>query len=236
MKPDSFMPTKKAAYATAEPEQIEEGFKLYTRAREGDQEATRKAYDYFNKLHMSYPGDDLVAAYYADCLSMTGRDATDSSVQFANAIGAIMTLEKLVNKAPDNFDIRLIRAYHAYRLPEAFFRRTRTAIEDFEYIIQRYNQDSSLMTEEAYWQLVYDLGKVYQRSGAEDKARTVWQKLFTQCPDFKYRKQILSQDFDLDKAMDDIASISELQPLLQEGIRLFRLGGRWKPLSGQSGS
>lgn len=223
MKPRSFSPTKKASYEQASDEELDEGVELHTRAREGDREATRSAYEYFSQLHRDYPEDDLVTAYYADCLSMTGRDATDSSQQFTNAISAIQMLEQTVNRCPDDVEIRMLRGYHAFRLPEAFFRRTKTAIEDFEYIIQQYEEDDSLLTPGEYWQLLYDLGQAYQRIGNEEQAQSVWEKLLADSPDEKYRSLIESQKFDEEPVLEKLSVLNDPEELRQEGIRLFNL-------------
>lgn len=214
---------RKAAYELVDREQLKEGVELHARAREGDPEAARRAYEFFEKLRTAYPNDDLAAAYCADCLSMTARTA-DAATQFSSAISAIQTLEKAVGRRPDDLEIRLLRGYHSFRLPQAFFRRTPTAIEDFEYLIQRWEQDPSLLPRETYWQLLFDLGTAYQRLDREEEARAVWEKLLSLDPDPKYRELVQRQEFDLNGTVEKLTQIDDPNTLLQEGIRLFKQG------------
>ncbi|MDK2824330.1 MAG: hypothetical protein PWQ67_1128 [Clostridia bacterium] len=207
------------------PSLIEEGIELHALALSGDKEATRKAYDYFNKAHKTYPEDDLITAYYADCLSMTGRDSTIPTNMFGNAIKAMKLLDEVVNKNPNNIQVRYLRAYQSFRLPEGFFRRTATAIGDFEYLIKCYEEGSDLITRDTYWQLLYDLGVAYQCLGMDQEAEVVWDKLLSQTPYDKYHELI---DQHLDSSLKDIearvASLGSKEELLKEGIRLHDLG------------
>ena len=202
----------------------QEGIELYTRALAGDKEATRQACDYFSKTSTEEPEDTLAAAYYADCLSLTGRDATAPADMFGNAIKAMILLDNLANSDPDNIQVRYIRAYHSFRLPEPFFRRSATAISDFEYLVQRYEQDNTVLSQEAYWQIIYDLGIAYQRLGMEEQANNAWLKLLALSPAPKYQTLVAQQVHALDDTGAKRISLNSKEDMLKEGIRLHDLG------------
>jgi len=206
-------------------ESFKEAIKLYLAARAGDKEATSKAFAYFNKATRDNPDDDLITAYYADCLSMTGRDSKVSTAMFMNAIKATKLLDKVVNNNPENIEIRLIRAYQSFRLPESFFRRTATAIADFEYIIRRYEENDQVLDRDTYWQVLYDLGVCYKRLELDEQALEVWDKLLAQTPYDKYHDLIEKQlGTDLGDIDSKIASLQNKKELLEEGIRLHDIG------------
>ncbi|NLY50434.1 MAG: hypothetical protein GX062_05475, partial [Firmicutes bacterium] len=148
---------------------LSEGTELRARALAGDQSAVKKALAFFQTAHEQDPSNSLIEAYYGDSLSLSGRHDEDPTVMFGKAIQGMKILDHAVTASPDNIEIRLIRAYHSFRLPEAFFRRTATAIADFEYLRERYNADKSIMSKEKYWQLLYDLGRSYQRLNMEQE-------------------------------------------------------------------
>ena len=206
-------------------ESFSEGIKLYMAAKTGDKEATGKAFDYFNKANKANPDNDLITAYYADCLSMTGRDSKISSNLFVNAIKAAKLLDKVANDNPKNMTIRLIRAYQSFRLPESFFRRTATAITDFEFIIQGYEENEQLLDRDTYWRILYDLGVCYKRLDMDDQAEETWDKLLAQTPYDKYHNLIQEQlGADLGDIDTKIASMHSKEDLLTEGIRLHDIG------------
>lgn len=118
---------------------------------------------------------------------MRGRDSNDTGEMFTNSIKSMKLFDDAVNRSPDSIEIRLLRGNHSYRLPEAFFKRTATAITDFEYLIKRYEQDASVFSKELYYNLIYVLGKAYQQMGMSNEAKTTWNKLGKTASDPKFK-------------------------------------------------
>lgn len=204
-------------------EKFQEGIELHNRAIADDQYALEKAHDIFKHAHKMDPQDPLIKAYYADCLSLLGLTSSDTSIMFRHATHSIKTLDQAVNSSPEDITIRFIRGYNSYRIPEAFFRRTLTAIRDFEYIIQRFEKDSSILPEETYWQILYDLGDAYERLEMSEEAHSTWQKL-SQCGDTPYQEfvdELLSENTN---SFPNLNSEQTSEGLLQEGIRLHEQG------------
>ncbi|MEW6065185.1 hypothetical protein P378_10940 [Desulforamulus profundi] len=121
---------------------------------------------------------------------MIGRDSTDHRELFSHAIKAMKNFDEAVNYSPDDIEIRLLRANHSLRLPEAFFCRTATAITDLEYLVERYQKDRGIFSIETYWQVLYDLGRAYERLGMEKECAAAWETLLSLNPDAKYRELI----------------------------------------------
>jgi tetratricopeptide (TPR) repeat protein len=203
----------------------EEGLNLYHLALSGDKQAAKKAFDFFSKALERDPANPLLKACYADCMSLTGMSESDSFEMFGNAIKAMKIFDSVVNANPDNTKIRLMRAFHSYRLPEAFFRRTTTAIEDFEYLVQRYENDPSILSTDTYWQLLYELGMAYKRMEMEKEAKSVWQKLLSLQPDPKYKELIDAHKTDYLFSYSVLPiSFKDKKAIYKEGKRLHELG------------
>lgn len=212
-KPGTYVPAEKL-------KQLEEAREMHRRAAAGDKEEVAGALAYFEKALKENPADNLLKAYHADCLSMAGRDSDDHSLLFGNAIKALINFDKAVNGSPDNIEIRLLRADHSYRLPESFFRRSATAMGDYEYLIRRYEEDNSIFDEQTYLQILENLGKVYERLEMQEEAKSVWDKLHDLTDDEKYllKQRPDETGFDPEKAKG-----MNWQQALQEGIRLHNL-------------
>jgi len=205
-------------------EVLEEGVKLYELALTGDKDATQKALAFFAKATQADPGDLLLKAYYADCMSLKGRDAADPTEMFANAIKAMQLFDEIVNRNPDNWKIRLMRARHSFRLPEGFFHRTASAIADFDYLIRCYENDHSSFPEETYWQILYDQSVAYRRLGLENEAAAVLEKLLSLDPDPKFKALIEKEKSDSEVSPRlNLLAADQNEALLEEGVRLHDL-------------
>lgn len=202
------------------------GLKLHGVALSGDKEAVRGALDYFTKALELEPDNPLIKAYHADCTSLEARHAADPGKMFAGAIKAMKTLDAVVNSNPDDVEIRFIRAYHGFRLPEAFFHRTAAAIADFEYLIQRWENDHSVFSKESYWRLLFDLGAAHKRLGMEEEAVADWKKLLSLRPDPKYKAMIEEQrGVNLIRSNANKLSLEDdKEAYYKEGMRLHDLG------------
>lgn len=200
-------------------ERVQEGMVLHNRAIADDQYALEKAFNIFKQAHKQTPQDPLIKAYYADCLSLLGLNAPDTAIMFRHANHAIKLLDQAVNSCHEDITLRFLRGYNSYRIPEAFFRRTLTAIHDFEYILQRFEEDPSLLPEETYWQILYDLGDAYERLEMTEEAHKTWRKL-SQCGDTPYQDSVKESLNLSPESPPDLGSYQSPEDLLQEGLRL----------------
>lgn len=200
---------------------LERGRELHREALAGNKLAARMAAGTFKKNVDNDPSDRLSQAYYADCLSMAGRDSSETREMFTNGVKAMKMLDEAVNYSPDDVEIRLLRARQSLRLPESFFCRTATAITDLEYLVNRYEQNSSVWPEETYWQVLFDLGGAYKRLGMGKECAETWHKLLSLSPHKKYQEQI---DIHSEDHAAINPSIRTREDLYREGFRLHDLG------------
>ncbi|CAK4839771.1 unnamed protein product [Aphanomyces euteiches] len=105
-------------------------------------------------------------------------------------------LDKAVAAAPQNALIRLLRGKAAYNLPEKYFRRTLSALEDYTFLIEQEFHEGGLLNAEEYSQLIYELGDAYHRIGRNQDAEVCWKKLenLMQTPELQQllRQKLLS--------------------------------------------
>jgi len=162
---------------------VEEAKKLYLKAKKGGQEDKLRAFNFLREAYETIPEDNTIAAYYADCLIAVGLEASDMGSMFPNLFKGMKILNRALENEPDNLELRFLRGYLAFRLPETFFHRTATAKEDFEYIIRRYEEDNSLFSVKTYWQVLYDLALVYRRLNMPEELKATLKKLKTKSPE-----------------------------------------------------
>ena len=136
----------------------EESMAIYQKAHQGEKEDVEKAIEHFSSLEQEYPQDPLIKAHSIDCNSLLGRDSNNTFEMFSAGIKAMKALDELVNEYPHEHKIRKIRAYQSFRLPESFFRKTASAIQDFEELIRQYEKDPKLFTSEEYKEMLSFLG------------------------------------------------------------------------------
>jgi tetratricopeptide (TPR) repeat protein len=174
---------------------LTEGVKLHELGIQGDKNAVKKAYDIFKKLNESDPQNLVVEAYLGSVTSLLGRDSVDPNQKLKLALQGLKILDKVISKDPNNIETRSIRAYVNFNLPEMFFHRTASAIEDFKSLIYLYEHDNKALSEEFYWQILYDLGVAYKRLGKKENTQDVWAKLLKVTKNPKILERLKNEKF-----------------------------------------
>lgn len=170
-----------------------EAVDLYMKGVEGDKEAVQKAYQSMEKVRKLTSNNNLVEAYYGGASALLARDIVDPLEKLKKATNGLKILDKSVTKDPENTEIRILRAYVCARIPEEFFHRSTIAIDDFNYLLSRYERDPGIFSKQMFWKILYDLGLVYKNVGKEQEARNTWKKLLSQTTDSNYRRLLLKE-------------------------------------------
>ncbi|KAB2951564.1 hypothetical protein F9B85_12230 [Heliorestis acidaminivorans] len=204
---------------------IQPALTLYQKALAGHDEALEEALELFQKIYEEDSDNGLAGAYYGDTLSRSGLKASGYITMFINAHKGMKILDQVVLDHPDNLEIRKLRAYHSFRLPEGFFRRTVTCIGDFEYFLQRYASDPALFSQEEYHQLLYDLGLSYKRIGMDEESAETWQKLSSLQITEELREKVEAQRIDrTEELRGQLAQLGTKEELMAQGIALHDQG------------
>ena len=168
-------------------ESFQEAISLHKKGIEGDKESVEKAYKLLKQIKLQERDHALVEAYLGSITALIARDHPNLMEKSKFAKKGLRLLDQSVQKDPKHLDIRKLRGYVCYRLPEMFFKRTQTAIEDFTFIIDHYEQTIDKgISREFYYQILFDLGMAYRNMGNETEAVSIWDKLQKISTDSKY--------------------------------------------------
>ncbi len=157
--------------------QFEKGKKNLTKGLNGDKNAVKIAYEIFLTLRKTEPDNALIEAYYGTALALLGRDAVQPLEKADKAQQGLDSLNQAISMDPNQKEIRLLRANVCLRLPESFFYCSQTAIEDFAFLLERYKEDPSYLTNKQVREITKNLGTAYQNIGKSREANEVLQRL-----------------------------------------------------------
>jgi len=176
---------------------LEKVIRLHREGLRGSVTAVQEAHRLLERLRIEHPGDPLADAYHGNIMILIARDKTKPLEKLNWSKSGLKLLDAAATAAPKDGMIRLLRGKSTYMLPEKYFRRADTAIEDYTFLIEREKRGEGFLEKEEYWQLVYELGEAYRRVGRNADAAETWGKLAkeTTDPDFlgllKFRMQSL---------------------------------------------
>lgn len=157
--------------------QFLEAKKLHNFGVDGDKKAVIKANEILLKLREAEPENALIEAYYGSTLVLLGRDAVKILERADKAQEGLDVLNRAVSLDSNNKEIRLLRGNICVRLPESFFHCSETAIEDFTFLLDHYNDNSNYLTPKQVLDVLRNLSTAYQNAGKSDKANSVLQRL-----------------------------------------------------------
>ena len=167
---------------------LEEAIKLHDLGVAGDKKAVVEAHKLLKEFLEQEPENVEAKGYLGSIISLLGRDSINPNERMNKALEGLKILDQVVKINPENTQVRILRANVCYRLPEMYFHRTDTAVEDFKHMISRYEKDQNIFTESYYLKLLYDLGGAYKNLNRHDEAKKTWQKLLEVTSDEKYIK------------------------------------------------
>lgn len=168
---------------------------LYKKGAKGNAPAAiQEANQLAERLRLDYPDNPHAEAYHGSILLLIARDKTNPLEGMKWAKNGLKLLDKAVMTAPRDSRVRYLRGRSSYRLPEKYFQRTRTVIEDYSFLVDQESlQEGHLGAMGVnYSKLVYELGEAYRRIGRNEEAAGYWAKLEEQTQDPEFR-QLLRQ-------------------------------------------
>jgi tetratricopeptide (TPR) repeat protein len=157
--------------------QFEEAKTLHNHGVGGDKKAVIKANEMLLKLREAEPENALIEAYYGSTLVLLARDAVKILERADKAQEGLDALNRAVSLDPNHKEIRWLRGNICLRLPESFFHCSETAIEDFTFLLDRYKENSSYLTQTQVREVLRNLSAAYQNAGKPDQANAVLKRL-----------------------------------------------------------
>lgn len=157
--------------------QFKEAQKLLYKGVDGDKKAVKSANEELLKLRKTEPDNALIEAYYGISLALLARDSGKPLEKADKAQEGLDVLNRAVTLDPNQKEIRLLRANVCLRLPESFFHCSKTAIEDFTFLLDRYQKKSSYLSSKQVSEILRNLKKAYENAGKSDEGNAVMQRL-----------------------------------------------------------
>jgi len=185
-------------------ERLEKIKSLYKGGAKGNVTAVQEANQLLEQLRLDYPDHPLAEAYHGSIMLLIARDKTKMLERLKWAKNGLKLLDKAVAAAPHDSRIRYLRGRSAYRLPEKYFQRTRTVIEDYTFLIDQEGQHEAMDINNS--KLTYELGGAYRRIGQNEDAARCWTKLEQQTQDPEFR-QLLRQKLQSLKGKPEVEHI-----------------------------
>jgi hypothetical protein len=176
------------------PELLRQAIRLHQDGIAGDQQAVREALAILEQLRIAHPDHTRINAYYGSALCLTGRDIEDPVERSANTIKGLKLLDQALATEPDNCEIRIIRGNICVNLPEMYFHRNATAVEDFNYLISGCESCPDTIPAELYLQFLYNLSSAYANLGQTTASAAVRQKLLDKAMDPHYQQLLAVKD------------------------------------------
>jgi tetratricopeptide (TPR) repeat protein len=169
-------------------ERIDKSISLLYEGAIGNVTAVQEANQLLERLRLEYPDYPLAEACHGSIMLLIARDKTTPLERLKWARNGLKLLDKAVAAAPNDSRIRYLRGRSAYRLPEKYFQRTRTVIEDYTFLIDRESLQEGILGANDYMKLTYELGEAYRRIGRNEDAARCWTKLEQQTQDPEFRQ------------------------------------------------
>jgi hypothetical protein len=176
-----------------------EAVKLFNLGVDGDKEAVQRAHGIFKEIWSQNPDNHLVEAYLGSTTALLGRDHPNLNEKFRLAIEGLKLLDSAVAKEPKNTEIRILRGHVCFNLPDMYFHRLTTAVEDFEFLISCYQRNKKLFSRDFYLKTLFDLGSAYKQMGRKKEADAAWEKILLLTREPKYLNLLRQEGFSIPK-------------------------------------
>ncbi len=125
-----------AANNTGWEQQFEQAKNLYYQGTYGSKTAADESEKLFLDLYKKAPDDPRVKAYYGSERLLEAAHTWALWKKYSLSKQGMQLLDTAVAKAPDNLEVRFVRAVTTYNLP-GFFGRREQALQDFAYLSTR---------------------------------------------------------------------------------------------------
>lgn len=176
------------AEQAALPPEFQQARELYYQGAPGNKQAYEEADKLFTELYRQRGNDSRIKVYYG---SLRLLEASHTWVLWKkNGLSreGIQLMDSAVSEAPDDLEVRFVRAATTYDLP-AFFHRKQQSERDFDFLVERFLAEHSaaaarggaLEPRLAAASLYYH-GEFLQDAGKKDAAVASWKQAIVIAP------------------------------------------------------
>ncbi|WP_338785799.1 hypothetical protein [Metabacillus sp. FJAT-53654] len=202
-------------------EPLNAAIELHNEGIMGNKQAVNSAYNSLKDLAKQDKNNLEIQAYLGSATTLLGRDANSVTDKMKYALEGLKLLDAVVESAPNLVIARLLRGNVSFRLPEMYFQRTSTAIEDFSFLVQAYEKDSSILTESEYNEVLKNVIEACKRSNQLEKASMFQNKLKTVNGEGKVKGNSTSSKQSSSKSSTKAKKNSKGKGLTDEAINIY---------------
>jgi len=156
----------------------------------GDKSAVKKAIETAERALELDPGNALALAIRGSATTLRGRDAWLPWKKLDYVEEGCDDLDKAVEMAPNNVDVRLFRAVNSLNLP-GFFKRLHYAVKDLKHIRSLPYFDR--LPADLRATVFYYSGIAYQKSGQVERGSQMLQQAVKAAPESEYGKRAAAE-------------------------------------------
>jgi tetratricopeptide (TPR) repeat protein len=142
-------------------ELYDEAIELYQKGIDGNSKSAIRAIEILEYLRSKSGGDNLLEAYYGASNILMGKYERNPMQKGKWTEKGLKAIDQAVNRDPHHTTIRILRGYSCYHLP-GYLKRLGTAIEDFEYLLNRYQKEPGIISEQTSKRIASDLESAYK--------------------------------------------------------------------------
>ncbi|QNF30506.1 tetratricopeptide repeat protein [Metabacillus elymi] len=202
-------------------EPLNAAIELHNEGIMGNKQAVKSAYNSLKDLAKQDKNNLEIQAYLGSATTLLGRDANSVTDKMKYALEGLKLLDAVVESAPNLVIARLLRGNVSFRLPEMYFQRTSTAIEDFSFLVQAYEKDSSILTESEYNEVLKNVIEACKRSNQLEKASMFQNKSKTVNGEGKVKGNSTSSKQSSSKSSTKAKKNSKGKGLTDEAINIY---------------
>ncbi|MBM7602181.1 hypothetical protein JOC75_000151 [Metabacillus crassostreae] len=195
---------------------LDEVIKEHDAGLKGNKQSVKNAYDQLKKLYEQQPNHKEIKAYFGSATCLIARDTHSVTDKMKFALEGLSLLDELIESDSDCIVARFLRGHVAYRLPDLYFQRSKTAIEDFSYLVEVYEKNSTILNDDEYTEILKNLVEVYKRSNQIDMAKNYQEKLRA----FKMLRNPSINNTELDSEQDIDGQI-EMEGMTDEAFSIY---------------
>lgn len=142
---------------------LETAIDVHLDAVAGEPGAAARATGLLERYRADNPDNPVANAYYGSSLALLSRDEPNPLDRLKLVQRALKLLDNAAAAMPDHIKIRKLRGKVSFELPEHYFHRTTTAIDDYLYLFERELNEPGTLPLADYERMIAELGDAFER-------------------------------------------------------------------------
>ncbi len=157
---------------------------LYFLAVEGDDPAAIESHGLFAALHQQDPDDPVILAYHGSTVMLQARRYLLPWKKMDRANSGLALMDRAIAAAPEQPEVRFVRAMSTANLP-GFFERQPQTLADFAWLMDRADaiEEAAALEPPHLAAALYRYGVLCAEADRPDDARAAWRRAIDAAPD-----------------------------------------------------